>query len=205
MKEKKLEVILNLFEGAAIKSAWDEREEDYYFSVVDVISALTDSDYQKARNYWKCLKNKLNSEGNELISTTLQLKMKNVDGKFYNTDTLNTKGILRLIESISSIKAEPFKMWLAEVGKERIDEVFDPEIAINRAINYYREKEYSDEWIQVRLNDILNRKKLTDGCPSRGILNNPEYVLLVNKFYKELFGKRDLKYKKFKRNRKVSL
>ena len=148
MKEKKLETITNLFENNTIRSIWDAEKEEYYFSVIDVIGALTNNDYQKSRNYWKWLKNKLNDEGSELVSNTSQLKMKSTDGKYYNTDRLDTKGILRLIESVPSPKSEPFKLWLASLGNERINEVFDPELAINRAVNYYRNKGYTDEWIK---------------------------------------------------------
>ena len=121
MNDNKLETISNLFEGQEIRSIWDAYKEEYYFSVIDVIRALTDNDYQKSRNYWKWLKNKLNNEGSELVSNTNQLKMKSSDGKYYNTDTLDTKGIFRLIESVPSPKAEPMKMWLANLGSERID------------------------------------------------------------------------------------
>ena len=148
MKENKLETITNLFENNTIRSIWDAEKEEYYFSVIDVIGALTNNDYQKSRNYWKWLKNKLNDEGSELFSNTSQLKMKSTDGKYYNTDTLDTKGILRLIESVPNPKSEPFKLWLASLDNERINEVFDPELAINRAINYYRNKGYTDEWIK---------------------------------------------------------
>ena len=148
MKENKLQTISYLFEDNEIRSIWDSEKEDYFFSVVDVIGALTDDDYQKARNYWKWLKNKLNNEGSELVSNTNQLKLKGQDGKMRETDILDTKGIFRLIESVPSPKAEPLKLWLANLGKERIDEVFDPEIAGNRIINYYRSKGYSDEWIK---------------------------------------------------------
>jgi len=142
LKENKLDTITNLFEESEIRSIWDSDKEDYYFSVVDVIGALTNNTYEKSRNYWKWLKNKLNSEGSELVSNTNQLKMKSGDGKYYKTDVLDTEGIFRLIESVPSPKAEPFKMWLASLGKERIDEVFDPEKAIDRAIEYYRKKGY---------------------------------------------------------------
>ena len=137
--DHKLDVIINLFEEASIRSVWDSTKEDYYFSVVDVIMALTDNDYQKSRNYWKWLKGKLNSEGSELVSYTNQLKMKSPkDGKYYNTDVLDTKGILRLVESIPSSKAEPFKVWLASLGSERIDEVFDPEIATRELVKEHK-------------------------------------------------------------------
>ena len=141
MDNNKLDTITNLFEGKEIRSIWDSEQEEYFFSVVDVIGALTDNEYDKSRNYWKWLKTKLNNEGSELVSNTNQLKMKSQkDGKNYLTDVLDTKGILRLIESVPSKKAEPFKLWLAQIGKERFDEVFDPEIAINRAVDYYRKK-----------------------------------------------------------------
>jgi len=126
---------LKIFEDKKIRTKWNEEEEKWYFSVVDVVSVLTDNDYQKSRNYWKWLKNKLNEEGSQLVSETNQLKIQSTDGKYYNTDVMNTEQVLRLIQSIPSKKAEPFKMWLAQVGKERIDEAYDPEIAINRALD----------------------------------------------------------------------
>ena len=184
----KLETILNLFEDKEIRSIWDSEKGDYYFSVVDVIGALTNNDYQKSRNYWKWLKNKLNNEGSELVSNTNQLRMKSSDGKYYNTDTLDTQGIFRLIESVPSPKAEPMKMWLANLGSERIDEVFDPEIAINRAVNYYRNKGYNDEWIKTRLTGIVDRFKLTDVWKEAGITKPIEYALLTNEIYKGWSG-----------------
>ena len=166
----KLQTITNLFEEKEIRSFWDSEKEEYYFSVIDVIGALTDNDYDKSRNYWKWLKNKLKEEGSELVSNTNQLKLQSLkDGKFYKTDTLDTKGIFRLVESVPSAKAEPFKIWLANLGNERINEVFDPELAINRAVNYYRNKGYSDEWIKKRLNGIVDRFKLTDIWKDGGI------------------------------------
>lgn len=139
MDNNKLDTITNLFEGKEIRSIWDSEKEEYFFSVVDVISALTDSNIP--RNYWSDLKRKLKNEGSQLHENIVQLKMKSQkDGKNYLTDALDTKGILRLIESIPSPNAEPFKTWLAQMGKERIDEVFDPELAVNRAVDYYRSK-----------------------------------------------------------------
>ena len=132
---------LKLFEDKKIRVKWNDEQEKWYFSVVDVVSILTDNDYQKSRNYWKWLKGKLNEEGSELVSETNQLKMKSADGKYYNTDVMNTEQVLRLIQSIPSKKAEPFKLWLAQVGKERIDEAYDPEIAINRALDIYKKKD----------------------------------------------------------------
>lgn len=150
MNNNKLDTITNLFEGKEIRSIWDSKKEEYFFSVVDVISALTDSNIP--RNYWSDLKRKLKNEGSQLHENIVQLKLKSQkDGKNYLTDVLDTKGILRLIESIPSKNAEPFKLWLAQMGKERIDEVFDPELAVNRAVDYYRSKGYDDKWIKQRL------------------------------------------------------
>ena len=200
----KLETISNLFEENEIRSIWDSEKEEYYFSVVDVISALTDSNIP--RNYWSDLKRKLKHEGSQLHENIVQLKMKSQkDGKNYLTDTLDTKGILRLIESVPSSKAEPFKLWLASLGDERINEVFDPEIAINRAINYYRKRGYSDEWIEARIKGIINRKKLTDAWKESGITENYEYAILTNEIYKEWSGMKASEYKKFKGLRKESL
>ena len=170
-----------------------------------MISALTDNDYQKSRNYWKWLKNKLNNEGSELVSVTNQLKMLAEDGKYRKTDTLDTKGILRLIESVPSPKAEPFKVWLASLGSDRIDEVFDPEIAIKRSIDYYRKRGYTDKWIESRLKGILNRNKLTDVWKECGISSGVEYGILANEIYKEWSGMKASEYKDFKRLRKESL
>ncbi len=205
MKEKKLETITNLFENSTIRSVWDSEKEEYYFSVVDVIGALTNNDYQKSRNYWKWLKNKLNDEGSELVSNTNQLKMKSADGKYYSTDTLDTVGIFRLIESVPSPKAEPMKLWLASLGKERIDEVFDPEIAINRAVEYYRRKGYGDDWIKERLISIVNRFKLTDIWKEGGIEKPIEFALLTNEIYKSWAGMKASEYKAYKGIRKESL
>lgn len=199
----KLETITNLFEKKEIRSIWNKEEEEYYFSVVDVIGALTDSN--EPRKYWSVLKNRLKKEGSELTTKCSQLKLKSRDGKSYNQDVLDTKGIFRLIESIPSHKAEPFKLWLANLGSERIDEVFDPEIAVNRAIEYYRNKGYDDEWIKTRLNGILNRKKLTDVWKAGGIKESYEYALLTNEIYKEWSGMTAKEYKEYKGLRKESL
>lgn len=200
----KLETISNLFEGKEIRSVWDANKEEYYFSVVDVISALTDS--KIPRNYWSDLKRKLLDEGSELHEKIVQLKLKsNKDGKNYVTDTLDTNGIFRLIESVPSQKAEPFKLWLAQMGKERIDEIFDPEIAINRAIDYYRGRGYSDQWIETRLKGILDRKKLTDVWKENGIKQNYEYAILTNEIYQSWSGMKASEYKEYKNIRKESL
>ena len=203
MKQNKLETITKLFEGKEIRSVWDKEKEEYYFSVIDVISALTES--RRARKYWNDLKFKLKEEGSQLSENIGQLKLKSSDGKFYNTDVLDTKGILRLIESVPSPKAEPFKLWLAGLGKERIDEVFDPEIAIKRAINYYRNRGYDDKWIKARLNGILDRNKLTDIWKESGINEGYEYAILTNDIYREWSGMSAKEYKEFKGLRKESL
>jgi len=205
MENNKLETISNLFEDKEIRSIWDSEKEEYYFSVVDVISALTDSN--NPRNYWNMLKKRMKKEEQSELSTKcVQLKMKSrKDGKSYSTDTLNTKGILRLIESVPSPKAEPFKLWMASLGSERIDEVFDPEIAINRAVNYYRNKGYSDEWIKARLTGIVDRFKLTDVWKEGGITKPMEYALLTNEIYKGWSGMKASEYKSYKGLRKESL
>lgn len=154
MENDKLETISNLFEEKEIRSIWDAEKEEYYFSVVDVIGALTES--SDSKDYWYRLKKRMTEEEKSELSTKCrQLKLKSKDGKFYSTDTLDTKGILRLIESVPSPKAEPFKLWLAQMGKERIDEVFDPELAVNRAVDYYRSRGYEDKWIKQRLIVII--------------------------------------------------
>ena len=174
--DNKLETISNLFDGNEIRSIWDAEKEEYYFSVVDVIKALTDS--SKPRDYWYRLKVRMTEEEKSELSTKCrQFKMKAPDGKLRTTDTLDTEGILRLIESVPSPKAEPFKMWLASLGKERIDEVFDPEIAIKRAIDYYRNQGYNNEWIRARLIGIVDRSKLTDVWKDNGIKEDFEYVI----------------------------
>ncbi len=204
MDNNKLETISNLFEGSEIRSIWDSEKEEYYFSVVDIIEALTDSNIP--RNYWSDLKRKLKQEGSQLHENIVQLKMKSQkDGKSYLTDTLDTKGILRLIESIPSPKAEPFKLWLAQMGNDRIDEVFDPEIAINRAVDYYRSRGYSDEWIKARMTGVVDRRKLTDVWKENGITKDIEYGILTNEIYKEWSGMKASEYKEFKGIRKESL
>ena len=204
MSKDKLETISNLFEGNEIRSIWNNEKEEYYFSVVDVISALTNANIP--RNYWSDLKRKLKDEGSQLHEKIVQLKMKSKkDGKNYLTDTLDTKGILRLIESVPSPKAEPFKLWLANLGSERIDEVFDPEIAINRAVYYYRKRGYSDKWIKDRLDGIVDRKQLTDVWKDGGITKNYEYGILTNEIYQEWSGMKASEYKAFKGLRKESL
>ena len=203
MKENKLETITNLFENSTIRSVWDSEKEEYYFSVVDVINALANP--KDARKYWSVLKSRLKKEGSEVTTNCSQLKMLAPDGKMRLRDAMKTNDILRLIESIPSPKAEPFKMWLANLGSERIDEVFDPEIAIKRAINYYRKRGYSDKWIEARLKGILDRNKLTDIWKEGGITENYEYGILTNEIYKSWSGMKANEYKAYKGIRKESL
>lgn len=203
MNNDKLNTITNLFEGVKIRSVWNSEEQEYYFSVVDVIFALTDSNIPK--RYWADLKRKLLEEGSQLYEKIVRLKLMTQDGKNRETDTLNTEGVLRLIESVPSPKAEPFKLWLASLGAMRIDEVFDPEIAINRAVNYYRAKGFDDNWIESRLKGILNIKKLTDVWNNLGIKKDYEYGILTNEIYKEWSGMNANEYKEFKDLKKENL
>lgn len=204
MKEK-LEMISNLFEGKEIRSVWDSEKEDYYFSVVDVIDALTDS--TNPRDYWYKLKIRMTEEEKSELSTKCrQLKLKSSkDGKRYLTDTLNTEGILRLIESVPSPKAEPFKLWLAHLGKREIDSIYDPSIGIEKMIDYYQNKGYSMDWIIDRINSIITRKKLTNTWEEHGVESNNEYAILTNEIYKQWSGMTASEYKKFKGIRKESL
>ena len=202
--DNKLETISNLFEGKEIRSIWNSEKEDYYFSVVDVISVLTES--KNPNDYWYRLKARMSEEEKSEVSTKCrQLKLKSKDGKYRETDVLNTKGILRLIESVPSPKAEPFKMWLANLGSERIDEVFNPELAVNRAVEYYRKKGYDDKWIKSRLTGIVDRFKLTDVWKESGIIKDYEYGILTNEIYKTWYGMKASEYKAYKGLRKESL
>ena len=196
---------LKIFENKNIRVQWDEYKELWYFSVVDIVSVLTDSDYQKSRNYWKWLKNKLNEEGSELVSNTNQLKMKAYDGKMGDTDVMDTEQILRLVQSIPSKKAEPFKLWLAKVGSERIDETYDPELAINRALDTYRKKGYSEDWINQRLKTIDARKDFTDELQRGGINSSKDFAILTNILTKVWSGNTVKEYKELKGLKKENL
>ena len=199
----KLETLTNLFEGKEIRSIWDSDREEYYFSVIDIVSVLTESN--DPAHYWRTLKSRMIQEGNETVTNCDTFKLKAKDGKMRKTDMLDTQNILRLIESIPSPKAEPFKMWLASLGNERINEVFDPELAINRAVNYYRNKGYTDEWIKQRLIGIVDRFKLTDIWKNGGIDKPVEFALLTNEIYKTWSGMKANEYKAYKGLRKESL
>lgn len=195
---------MQLFEGKEIRSVWVEEAEDWYFSIVDVVGVLTDT--PNPRNYWKVLKHRLKEEGSQLVTECNQLKMKSPkDGKYYQTDAGSTEQILRLVQSIPSPKAEPFKLWLAKVGADRIDEVFDPELAIERAISYYRQKGYTEDWISQRLFSIRARKSLTYEWKEGGVRANSEYAILTNDIYRAWSDMTAREYKTHKGLTKESL
>lgn len=203
MNQNKLETISNLFENKEVRSIWDKDQEDYYYSVVDVIGALTDS--PNPRRYWSDLKIDLNMEGSQLYANIVQLKMKAKDGKLRQTDTLDTEGIFRLIESIPSPKAEPFKVWLAKLGRQKVDEVFDPSKGIDQMIDFYLKKGYTLEWIETRIKAIIDRKKLTKVWHDGGVKDGSEYAILTNAIYKEWSGMTAQDYKLYKNIRKENL
>ncbi len=196
---------IKLFENKNVRVAWNDEQEKWYFSVVDIIAVLTDNDYQAGRKYWKTLKMRLNKEGSELVTNCYQLKMKAYDGKFRETDVMTTEQILRLIQSIPSKKVEPLKLWLAQVGKERIDETYDPEIAINRALDTYRKKGYSDEWINQRLKTIDIRKEFTDELKQKGISESKDFAILTNILTQVWSGYTVKEYKNLKGLKKENL
>lgn len=196
---------IKVFEDKKIRTQWNADEEDWYFSVVDIVGVLTDKDYDNARKYWKVLKGRLKNEGSELVSFCYQLKLPAQDGKLRETDILNTKGILRLVQSIPSKKAEPFKMWLAQVGSERLDEIADPQKAIDRAVETYRQKGYPEEWITQRMMTIKMRKELTDEWQNRGITQEKDYAILTNEMTKAWSGMSVQEYKQLKGLKKENL
>lgn len=197
---------IQLFEDKKIRTAWDEENEEWYFSIIDVISVLTEqADYQGARNYWKVLKKRLKDEGNETVTNCNRLKMTAADGKKRLTDVATTEQLLRLIQSVPSPKAEPFKVWLAEVGKERIEETIDPELTIERALETYLKKGYSREWINQRLQAIQVRKELTDEWQDRGIQKGVEFAILTDEITKAWSGMSTRQYKNLKGLKKENL
>ena len=198
---------IQLFEDQPIRTAWDEATEEWYFSVVDVVGVLSDQpDHDRARNYWKVLKNRLRKEGNELVTSCNQLKMKSPkDGKRYPTDVANTEQLLRIIQSVPSPKAEPFKLWLARVGAERIEETIDPEQTIDRALETYQKKGYSDEWIHQRLLSIRVRNALTDEWQKSGVQQGREYAILTDEITRAWSGLSTRQYKNLKGLKKENL
>ncbi len=196
---------IKLFESKQVRAAWDADNEEWYFSVVDIVSVLTDNDYQTARKYWNKLRQRLSEEGSELVTNCHRLKMGAFDGKMRETDVLDTKGVLRLVQSIPSKKAEPFKMWLAKVGSERLDEIADPEKAILRGADFYRAKGYTEGWINQRLQTIEMRKELTDEWKERGIEQEKDYAILTNEMTKAWSGLSVKEYKELKGLRKENL
>jgi hypothetical protein len=194
---------LKIFEDKQVRSSWDEAQERWYFSIVDVIAILTES--PNPRKYWSVLKTRLKAEGSQLATNCSQLKMKSSDGKFYKTDVADTEQLFRLIQSIPSPKAEPFKLWIAKVARERIDEIEDPEIGIDRLMETYLKKGYSKEWINQRLKSIEVRKELTDEWEERGVKKGGEYAILTDEITKAWSGLSVKEYKKHKDLKKENL
>ena len=197
---------IQLFDDKRIRTAWDEEKEEWYFSIIDAVAVLTNQpDYQAARNYWKVTKKRLKEEGNETVTACNQLKMTAADGKRRMTDVANTEQLLRIIQSIPSPKAEPFKLWLAQVGRERIEETIDPELTIDRALETYLKKGYSREWINQRLQAIQVRKELTDEWDARGVQKGVEYAILTNEISRAWSGMSTRQYKDLKGLKKENL
>ena len=194
---------IKVFESKQVRTLWNAEEEEWYFSVVDIVAILTDSN--DARNYWYVLKNRLKKEGSELLTDCKGLKMRAPDGKMRTTDCLDTKGVLRLVQSIPSPKAEPFKMWLAQVGSERLDEIADPEKAILRGAEFYRAKGYTEGWIDQRLQTIEMRKELTDEWKARGVDSSRDYAILTNEMTRAWSGMSVQEYKQYKGLKKENL
>ena len=204
VNQDKMYLINKIFNNETIRTVWDKEQEKYFISVIDIVGVLADS--SEPRKYWNWLKNKLKNEENfETSSITRQLKLKAQDGKYRMTDVVDIEGMFRIIESIPSKNAEPIKQWLARLGSERIDEVFDPSLTMQRAVDTYRAKGYDEDWIAKRIKGIQERKKLTDVWKAGGIESNIEYAILTNDIYKEWSGMTAKEYKQFKGLRKESL
>ena len=194
--ENKIVALTKTFEDERIRTVWNKDEEKYYISVVDIVRVLTES--TNPNNYWKVLKHRLKEEGNQSVTNCNQLKLKSSDGKFYKTDVVDIEGMFRIIESIPSKKAEPIKLWLAHLGKERIDEEYDPEITINRALEAYRRKGYSNDWINQRLKAIDARKEFTDELKNNGIESSRDFANLTDLLTKTWSGYTTKEYKSYK-------
>ena len=196
---------IKIFEERKVRTLWDSETEEWYFSVVDVVAVLTDSDYQTARNYWKVLKNRLKKEGNETVTNCNRLKLLAEDGKMRLTDVATTEQLFRLIQSIPSPKAEPFKLWMAQVAKERLDQMQDPELSIEQAMSDYKRLGYSDSWINQRLKSIEIRKSLTDEWKRRGLEEGVQFATLTDIIYQTWADKTAKEYKQFKGLKKENL
>ncbi len=198
-----MHLINKIFNNETIRTIWDKEEEKYYISVVDIVGVLSESENPQV--YWRVMKKRLNDEGNETVTNCHQLKLKASDGKYRLTDVVDIEGMFRIIESIPSKNAEPIKQWLAKLGKERIDDIFNPSLAAQRAIDIYRAKGYDEKWIAKRLKGIQERKELTDIWQESGITEGKEYAILTNEIYKEWSGMTAKGYKQYKGLRKESL
>ena len=196
---------IKIFEEKKVRTLWDSETEEWYFSIVDVVAVLTDSDYQTARNYWKVLKNRLKKEGNESVTNCNQLKMLSSDGKYYKTDVATTQQLFRLIQSIPSPKAEPFKLWMAQVAAERLDKMQDPELSIEQAMKDYKRLGYSDNWINQRLKSIEIRKELTDEWKKHGLQEGVQFATLTDIIYQTWSDMTARQYKQFKGLKKENL
>lgn len=197
---------IQLFEDKRIRTAWDEEKEEWYFSIVDVVAVLTDQpDQRHAAKYWSVMKTRLKKEGSELPTNCSQLKMLSADGKRYKTDVADTEQLLRIVQAIPSPKAEPFKLWLAQVGRERIEETIDPELTIERALETYLKKGYTREWINQRLQAIQVRKELTDEWDSRGVQKGVEYAILTDEISRAWSGMSTRQHKNLKGLKKENL
>ncbi len=203
MGQDKMHLINKIFNNETIRTVWDKEDEKYYISIVDLVGVLSESD--RPRKYWSDLKSKLKQEGNEVSEKIGQLKLKSQDGKYRLTDVCDIEEMFRIIESIPSKNAEPIKQWLAKLGSERIDEVFDPSISAQRAIDLYRAKGYDEAWIQKRLKGMQDRKQLTDVWKDGNIKEGKEFAILTNEIYKEWSGMSAKEYKEYKGLRKESL
>ena len=203
MNQDKMHLINKIFNNETIRTVWDNEQEKYFVSVVDIVGAISES--KDKQSYWRKLKQRLKKEGNETVTNCHALKLKAQDGKYRMTDVVDIKGMFRIIESIPSKNAEPIKGWLAKLGSERIDEVFDPELAINRAVDYYRSRGYDDNWIKTRMTGVVDIRKLTDVWKENGITKNFEYAVLTNEIYQAWSGMKASEYKNFKGIRKESL
>ena len=203
MNQDKMYLINKIFNNKTIRTVWDKEEEKYYISVVDIAGAVSESKDKQA--YWRKLKQRLKNEGNETVTNCHALKLKAQDGKYRLTDVVDIEGMFRIIESIPSKNAEPIKEWLAKLGSERIDEIFDPSITVQRAIDLYRKKGFDEKWITKRIKSIQDRKELTDVWKDGGIIESKEYAILTNEIYHSWSGMTAKEYKEFKGLHKESL